>query len=141
MNTYQVTIRFRENGRHRRLELLASDSDQLYRKIDFVMSRQPAHDIVSVKLEGQELLVNEDGTPRTDQQRMNESAARDNARKWATSVMRDWDRPDSWSTGTLRASAHELVEHADLRDLSILQRAKLRAIGDGSLPRPEHEEI
>jgi hypothetical protein len=140
MNTYQVTVRFRENGRHRQLELLAPDSDTLYQKLDFVLENEPAYDVTSVKLDGEELLVDERGDPITDEARMDEAASRDNARKWATSVLRDWDRPDSWSSGTLMASATDLVKRADLRDLTVAQRERLYLIAGGALPRPQLED-
>ena len=78
----------------------------------------------------------------TDTDRMNEAANRDSVRKAATSILRDWLKPDSWSTGTLRASAMDLVTawrygRADMRDLSIEQRIKLACIASGTEPRPE----
>lgn len=128
MNAYQILIRFRENGRHRRLEVAAPDSDMLYQRIAFILQGQPVYDVVSVVLDGQELIVDENGDPVSDQARMQEASLRNNSRKRALSIIRDWDR-GSWSEQLLQRDAYSLVAgRADLRDLNPAQLQRIEAI-------------
>lgn len=59
------------------------------------------------------------------------------AYKAATSILRDWDNPNSWSTKLLKADALNLIETNACEDLNLVQRIKLICIARGVEPRPE----
>ena len=64
-------------------------------------------------------------------------ASRANSAKAGTSVLRDWDDPNSWSDHVLRQNAQNLVWDCDLGDLSNEQIQRLCEIADGTAQRPE----
>ncbi len=149
-NTYEIMTRVRNDGRHQTHTITASDIDTAYAEVIEAMKTlafgEP-YDMTSMKLDGEQLLVDERGRPITDSDRMTLSCKRSGSRKAATSILRDWLNPNSWSTGTLRASAAELIRGdldwhhgADLHDLTRDQRAKLALIAGGIEPRPPHPE-
>lgn len=71
--------------------------------------------------------------------RMTVKAQNTEARKRATSILRDWNRPNSWSTGLLRNSAREWLDNQPHGVLNYAEAKLMADIADGTAVRPEEK--
>jgi hypothetical protein len=77
-----------------------------------------------------------DPIPAAERERMNLNVKRLNAKKDAESILRDWDRINTWSTRLLMLDAQATLSRGNLDLLTQRQLIRLVCIASGLAERP-----